>query len=353
MHNFAAIKTEYTFKGMNLFLKIQFNNKAKNDIDVLMEQSGFRNVAVGSEWHGKVARFFAKLMSICLLVFRIHRGDVLLVQYPFKKYYPTLCRIAHLRGAKVVTLIHDLGCFRRKKLTIEAEVRKLSRTDVLIVHNESMQKFLSDHGYQRPMFVLRIFDYLAPDEPVSMPTHAEGEFWKVVYAGSLAERKNKFLYLLDEALPEDCAWKLFVHGRGLDDEKAAQWHHIESRGFIKSDDFVRDSVGHFGLVWDGSSIDECAGDWGVYLKVNNPHKTSFYLRSGKPVIMWREAALAAFVEQSGVGLVVGSLRELHDRLQRLTPADYLAMVERVQIVRRQLAEGEYFKAAFAQSLTLL
>ncbi len=338
---------------MNLFLKIQFNNKAKNDIDVLMGQSGFRNVAVGSEWHGKVARFFAKLLSVFLLVFRVHRGDVLLVQYPFKKYYPTLCRIAHMRGAKVVTLIHDLGCFRRKKLTVTDEVKKLSMTDVLIVHNESMQQFLSDHGYQRPMLTLDIFDYLAPEEPVATPVHAEGSPWSVVYAGSLAERKNKFLYLLDEALPADCAWKLYIHGKGLDEEKAAHWQHIEARGFIKSDDFVRDSIGHFGLVWDGSSIEECAGDWGVYLKVNNPHKTSFYLRSGKPVIMWREAALSAFVEREGVGIVVGSLTELNERLQQLSAAEYEAMVNRVQRVRKQLAAGYYFNEAYLQALKLL
>lgn len=338
---------------MNIYLRLDSRNKAKHDIDDVMEREGFRNVAVGSSWEGKVARFFAKLLSVVALPFRAGKGDVLLIQYPFKKYYPSLCRIMRWRGGRTVTLIHDLGCFRRKKLTVEDEIVKLSRTDVLIVHNESMQQFLLDHGYKRPMLTLGIFDYLAPNEPVSMPVHAKNEPWKVVYAGSLAERKNMFLYRLDKALPANCIWKLFVHGKGLDEEKADRWHHIESRGFIKSDDFVRDSVGHFGLVWDGSSIDECAGAWGEYLKVNNPHKTSFYLRSGKPVIMWREAALATFVEQAGVGLVVGSLLELNERLQQLTPTEYFAMVERVQKVRQQLAEGYYFKAAFKQAMSLL
>ncbi|MBQ0056316.1 MAG: galactofuranosyltransferase [Bacteroidales bacterium] len=338
---------------MNLYLRLPFNNKAKNDIDDLMEARGFRNVAVGSAWKGTVPRFFAKLLSVVMLVFRIHRGDVLLIQYPFKKYYPSLCRIARMRGAKTVTLIHDLGCFRRKKLTVEGEVRKLSRTDVLIVHNESMERFLRDHGYKRPMLTLGIFDYTAPAEPLGVPHHETGKAWDVVYAGGLAERKNRFLYVLDEALPADCCWTLHIHGRGLDETKASAWTHIKSRGFINSDDFVRQSIGHFGLVWDGSSIDECAGDWGVYLKVNNPHKTSFYLRSGKPVIIWREAALASFVEREGVGITVGSLRELDERLQKLTDEEYAQMVERVQTVRQRLATGYYFNDAFSRSLTLL
>ena len=48
--------------------------------------------------------------------------------------------------------------------------------------------------------------------------------------------------------------------------------------------------GSFGLVWDGISVETCAGVYGEYLKVNNPHKTSLYLASGIPVIIWKEAA---------------------------------------------------------------
>lgn len=337
----------------NLYLKIQTGNKAKEDIDHIMEQHGFRNVAVGSSWNGSVGRFFSKLLTVLLLVFRVSKGDVLLVQYPFKKYYPSLCRITHLRGGKVITLIHDLGCFRRKKLTIEQEIVKLSRTDVLIVHNESMQQFLTDHGYQRPMLTLGIFDYLSDRQPAALPTFNADNHWDVVYAGGLAERKNKFLYILDEHLPADCNFTLHIHGKGLDEEKAATWQHIKSRGFIKSDDFIASSVGQFGLVWDGAGIDECSGDWGVYLKVNNPHKTSFYLRSGKPVVIWKEAALAAFIEREGVGITVGSLTELPPKLQALTAEQYAAMVANVQTIRERLASGYYFETAFHRAINLL
>lgn len=338
---------------MNKYLKLDTGNKAKEDIDFLMAQHDFQNVAIGSNWHGKVGRFFAKLLSVVLLPMKLNSGDVLLVQYPFKKYYPSLCRIAHLRGAKVVTLIHDLGCFRRKKLTVEEEIKKLCLSDVLIVHNESMQKFLTNNGYKRPMLTLNIFDYLAPDAAQTAKQHNDGELWDVVYAGGLAERKNAFLYKLDEQLPEDCCWTLHIHGKGLNEQKASAWKHIKPRGFIKSDDFIKDSVGHFGLVWDGSSIDECAGDWGVYLKVNNPHKTSFYLRSGKPVIIWRDAALAAFVEREGVGLTVGSLQDIDKALKQISAEEYAEMGKRAQAIAKRLSEGFYFYNAFDRALTLL
>lgn len=333
----------------NLYLQIPSGNKAKEDIDVIMAQEGFRNVAVSFSSHNAVARFFSKLFSVLMLVLRVHKGDVLLVQYPFKKYYSLICRLAHLKGGKVITLIHDLGSFRRKKLTADQENVRLSHTDVLIVHNEAMQQFLVEHGFRKPIVTLGIFDYLAPTAG-NTPTKAEDEPWQVVYAGGLAKRKNTFLYLLDEHIQ---GWHFNIHGKGLDEEFTKDWKNITPCGFIKSDDFIQKSVGHFGLVWDGSSIDECAGDWGVYLRVNNPHKTSFYLRSGKPVIMWSEAALTPFVLKEGAGIAVSSLREIGAALQALTPAQYETMCLNAKAVSQKLANGYYFKEAFASALRLV
>lgn len=333
----------------NLYLQIPSGNKAKEDIDVIMAQEGFRNVAVSLSSHNAVARFISKLLSVLLLVLRVHKGDVLLVQYPFKKYYSLVCQLTHLKGGKVITLIHDLGSFRRKKLTVEQENVRLSHTDVLIVHNEAMQQFLVEHGFKKPIVTLGIFDYLAPT-PGNTPVKEANESWQVVYAGGLAKRKNTFLYLLDEHIQ---GWHFNIHGKGLDEEFTKDWKNITPCGFIKSDDFIHQSIGHFGLVWDGSSIDECAGDWGVYLRVNNPHKTSFYLRSGKPVIMWSEAALTPFVLREGAGIAVSSLREIGTALAALTPAQYETMCNNAKAVSQKLANGYYFKEAFASAIKLL
>lgn len=332
-----------------LYLQIPSGNKAKEDIDRIMEREGFVNVAWSLRSHNAVARFVSKLVSVLLLAVRVRKGDIVLVQYPFKKYYELMCRLTHMKGGRVVTIIHDLGSFRRKKLTVAQENVRLMHTDVLIVHNEAMQQFLVDNGFTKPIVTLGIFDYLAPT-PGQTPVKTASDEWQVVYAGGLAKRKNTFLYLLDEHIS---GWHFNIHGRGLDEEYTVGWKNITPRGFIASDDFIRSSVGHFGLVWDGSSIDECAGDWGVYLKVNNPHKTSFYLRSGKPVIMWRQAALAPFVEREGVGFAVDSLREIGERLASITPEVYEQMCQRASIVSQRLACGHYFCEAFRKASELL
>lgn len=332
-----------------LFLKIPSSNKAKEDIDIIMQQEGFENVAVSCASHNAIVRFFCKLLSVLMLIVRVNKGDVILVQYPFKKYYSLVCRLTHAKGGKVITLIHDLGCCRRRKLTEQQEVERLSNTDVLIVHNEAMMRFLQQIGYKKPMVTLGIFDYLAPTEG-RMPSKDEHETWDVVYAGALAKRKNEFLYALDDSIK---GWKLNIHGRGLDENEASGWKNIVPRGFIYSDDFIKESVGHFGLVWDGSSIDECAGEWGGYLRINNPHKTSFYLRAGKPVIMWREAALAPFVLSEGVGIAVASLKEIGDVLSRMTQEEYRKMCDNAMVMSRRQGEGTFFKEAFKKAEELL
>ena len=59
-----------------------------------------------------------------------------------------------MKGAKTVSLIHDLGSFRRKKLTVEKEISRLSHSDYIIASNENMKKWLKEHGMQKPVGAL-------------------------------------------------------------------------------------------------------------------------------------------------------------------------------------------------------
>ena len=165
---------------MNYFISMDSPNTAKRHIDAFMKEIGFVDVAV-KMGKGKIAIFFRKLFSMVNLLFKLHKGDVLLIQYPFKKFYVIQCQIAHLKKARVITLIHDLGTFRRKKLTARQEVRRLSHTDVIIVHNQSMNNWLVEHGCKAPLVNLDIFDYISKNEPVSA-AHKRSATPTVVFA---------------------------------------------------------------------------------------------------------------------------------------------------------------------------
>lgn len=341
---------------MNCFISINSKNKAKRDIDALMREMGYKNLAIKGVGKGHVETFIRKSLSMINLLLRLHKSDILIIQYPFKKFYTLQCRIAHLKGAKVITLIHDLGSFRRRKLTVEQEIHCLSHTDYIIAHNPKMKEWIMEqatkflpHKESRDFFenkigCLNIFDYLSEVEPhlhSGSPHHNH-----ITYAGGLGVRKNSFLYQAGQAMPS-CLINLYGSGN-LNPAHFAP--NIRYHGHIESDDFIRQAQGNWGLVWDGDSIEACSGIWGTYLKYNNPHKTSFYIRAGLPVIVWKESAMAPFVESEGVGLSVKSLREVEERIAAVSNEQYQQICANVLRMSRQLNEGYYFHKAINDAL---
>lgn len=147
-------------------------NKAKTDIERIMAEAGFRNVGLRQTvYNNSVLAFLFTLAGVLKAPFCLHASDCLVLQYPLKKYFSFVCNLAHLRGAKVIVVIHDLGSFRRKKLTVPQEIARLNHADYIIAHNESMLNFLRDNGCKAQLGTLGIFDYLS-DSPVPAPVAA-------------------------------------------------------------------------------------------------------------------------------------------------------------------------------------
>ena len=164
-------------------------NKAKTDIERIMEEDGFVNIGLPqTRYTHTVLAFLVTLAGVLKAPFCLRKGDRLVLQYPLKKYFTFVCRMAHLRGAKVVVVIHDLGSFRRKKLTVEQEIRRLDHADYIIAHNEKMKRWLEENGYRRLIGVLGIFDYLSDTE--ASPHGKPGKPYEVLYAGALNLRKK-------------------------------------------------------------------------------------------------------------------------------------------------------------------
>jgi len=323
---------------MNYYIEIGTINKAKQDIDEVCRREGFTNLTRLNFGSGGVGRFLTKLVSVTSILLRLKRGDMLFLQYPMKKFYKMACVLARLKGGRVVTVIHDLGAFRRHKLTADQENRRLSKTDFLIVHNPTMRDYLLEHGFRGGIHSLQVFDYLSESRPASYATPHQP--WRVIYAGNLGRWRNEFLYHMDGIVQ---GWTLDLYGKGFE-EHANSCTQLSYHGFMASDDFIAGAEADFGLVWDGDSTAECTGDWGEYLRINNPHKTSFYLRAGIPVIVWSQGAMAPFVVGQGVGIAVDGLQQIGSRLSALTPADYAAMRRRAAEMSQRLNDGYHIKA---------
>lgn len=322
---------------MKYYIESASVNKAKWDIDSICKKEGYTNLTRCNLGNGAVQRLLTRLFAVCNILFCLKKNDVLILQYPMKKFYKIACRFARLKRAKVVTIIHDLGAFRRKKLTPEQENRRLSLTDYLIVHNPTMRDHLLQHGFKGGIHCLQIFDYLSEREPV--PNDKPHTPWQVVYAGGLGSWRSGFLYKLNTCVK---SYDIILYGKGFD-EASNNCPRLHYKGFMPSDDFISSVEADFGLVWDGDSLHECNGDWGEYLKINNPHKTSFYLRAAVPVIVWSKAAMAPFVKEENVGLVVDSLEQIGEKLASLDEKEYAAMRMAARAMSKRLEGGFYFK----------
>jgi hypothetical protein len=329
---------------MKYYIEVGTVNKAKQDIDEICRREGFQNLTRCNFGSGGIGRFMTKLVSVLSILWRLKKDDMLFLQYPMKKFYYMACLFARMKGARVVTVIHDLGAFRRKKLTPEHENSRLSKTDFLIVHNPTMRDYLREHGFKGGIHCLQIFDYLSAS-PVrtarrdsGMPA-AGSRPWHIVYAGHLGRWRNEFLYKVATVMK---GWEMDLYGKGFEPE-GNSCPQLRYHGFMAGDDFIAKAEADFGLVWDGDSTEECTGAWGEYLRINDPHKTSFYLRAGIPVIVWSQAAMAPFIEEQRVGVAIDGLSQLAARLSKLTPSDYAQIKQNALAMGQRLGNGYYIK----------
>lgn len=329
---------------MNYFIEVITVNKAKTDVDTIFKQMGYKNLTPMRKSINPLSRFWVKLVGVLRILPVLKRGDVLCLQYPMKKFYYTACFLAHLKGAKTATIIHDLGAFRRKKVTPERERHLLSKTDFLIVHNPTMMKYIQEQDFKGKIYNLQIFDFLA-----DVPTRqydAPHSPWRLVYASNLRRWRNEFIYGLKDIVD---GWEIDLYGPGYEDEDKVI-DGIKYHGKLSENELMQQVEADFGLVWDGSSFDECSGDWGSYLRINNPHKTSLYLRAGIPVIVWSQAAMAPFVKANRVGIAVDSLRDIGKQLRALSKEDYAEMKTNALRMSKLLAEGHFAKQAFTTAV---
>ncbi|MDR2955864.1 MAG: galactofuranosyltransferase, partial [Prevotella sp.] len=324
-------------------------NKAKTDIETILEKLGYKNAGLKqTSYNSKVLGFLITLLGVLKVPFSLKRGDVLVLQYPLKKYFAFVCNMAHMRGCKVVTIIHDLGTFRRRKLTIEQEIKRLDHSDYIIAHNKSMKEWLINNGIRAMVGELEIFDYLstveAPSQKVvSLP-------YSVVYAGALTRKKNAFLYELDKYISD---YRFSLYGGGFDLNEIQNKEYFTYNGFVPSDELIKNINGDFGLVWDGDSIVTCIGSCGEYLALNNPHKTSLYIRCMIPIIIWDKAALAPFVKENGIGICIDSLKNLDKVLSEISAEEYQEMRKNITVIKDRISSGYYAGKAIEEAYKVL
>lgn len=326
-----------------------FNNaysKARNDIETIAVQMGFEPVQYLSNMtaYGSLSKQFQMGVD-CIRCWKrfielAEEASTVLVQYPvfpIKTAYllsyliPWAKRKKKLRFA---ALIHDLNSLRGYygSTAVFSDSILLRQFDDVICHNSSMKDYLLAKGGNYRIIELDMFDYLTSSKPRN---HAINE--GIAIAGNLAPEKSGYIYKLSSL--NGC--KLHLYGDGLQKQLSNAVYH----GAIKPEDLPGIIEGGFGLIWDGSDLNQCSGKTGQYLIYNNPHKLSLYVASGMPVMIWKNAAAARYVLNNEIGIVIDSLNNINQIIQNVDEKDYQTMHVNVKRIRNKLINGEYTRNA--------
>lgn len=348
-----------TEKQLDENFKFNAGVKARDDITRILCHMGMKRISL-TEIQRDDPNPVTKVMNHVKIAARWRRafaelteGDVLYVQFPpilHTVFYVNCINSLKKRGVRVILLIHDLEILRwKKKKNIKPaekirfdieEISVLRAADGIIAHNEKMKQLLTDLGISQDKIVsLGIFDYLIPGYSRKEKTKPMGNLsGPVIIAGNLARHKAGYVY----NLPDDIRFELF--GTRYDGEDR---DNITYRGQVDPGELPFLLDGSFGLVWDGESTDTCSGVYGEYLAYNNPHKTSLYLASGMPVIIWENAALADFVKENRCGITVSSLSEIGSRLAAMTEEEYRELRDGAMRVGSRLRRGDMIQNAIS------
>lgn len=276
-------------------------------------------------------------------------NSIVVLQHPF--HYPQITRENILlkmkkeKHVRFISIVHDVEELRAlgKEAYHKHEFDFMMQiADILIVHNNVMRDFFIKKGFsQNKIVVLEIFDYLRSESTGELPEYEKS----ITIAGNLDVEKSGYL----AGLPA-LKCKFHLYGPNYSLGKAS---NITYGGVLPPDQVPKVLTKGFGLIWDGDSIETCKGGFGDYLRYNNPHKLSLYLSSGLPVIIWKDAAEAKFVEENGIGYTIESLHEVPELMENISKNEYIKMAENVRKISIKLINGKYMQQALKKTMRLI
>ena len=352
---------EYYVKETHQYSSLQNTAgiKARDDLEAIFRNKGITEFVINScidkrEELDKKNKIYAHIKVWKCWKKRCEKlssGDVLYIQFPVVEHTLFLSNVINKlnkKGIKIVIFIHDLEILRdvkrkdkgvsEKARNYLEETRALKKASYVVSHNYAMKEIIKRYGiHENRILNLRLFDYLIDNyeeriKQVNKDIHAKE--LPVAIAGNMRQHKARYVY----NLPSHIQFNLY----GVD-YCGPQTDSIKYFGAFSPDDLPFIMTGSFGLVWDGDSVDTCAGAYGEYLQVNNPHKTSLYLASGMPVIIWKKAALSEFIVRNNVGFTIDTIAEIPDRLNSITIKDYNEMLHNAKALSEKIRTGVFTK----------
>lgn len=321
--------------------------QAVRDITTICMREGYRPL---TRYTSSLKGMSSVLDVLLLLKLMFLPSDTIMVyQHPTAFSQPVFScfmRMIKLRKIRMIALIHDLEMYRIKNKTSTDRERKiLAFSKAIISHNERMTQFLVEQGFDEQKIVnLEIFDYLTERPYSKVKREIPVSDRSLIVAGNLNPKKCGYLYKLIE---KNCI-PLDLYGVNFEAEISG-YRNIKYHGAFPATELPYCIAGGFGLVWDGDSVETCSGNYGEYLKINNPHKTSLYLASGIPVVIWKKAALADFVVKNRLGFTIDSLTDIEKKIASVTSEEYKEIKDNAVQMAERMTIGSHTLSAIHEA----
>lgn len=332
------MKSEGKIYYLGNIINNNFNagNKARKDCEIIFKKLNIKEIKMN---YFAMSKFYNTFIYKCIdqsiaiisnFKFLFKRYTLFFSQFPVEKKWGYLY-FYNLKNINIVSIIHDLdGLRERNKEKIKNEIKYLNKSKYIISHNSKMTELLIRNGVTKNKIKnLNIFDYILKEEDREVNKIKTSD---ICFAGNL--EKSLFIYKLKKIKNV----KMDVFGINYQEEK--NQGDFNYCGAYPPNEIHKKLSGRYGLIWDGDSLKECNGLYGEYLKYNNPHKFSLYVAAGIPVITWKKAAIAEFIDKENLGITVDSLYDLEKELLNLSNEEYEEKVKNVLKLREKIINGE-------------
>ena len=326
------------------------STKARKDAEYILKNLNFKEFYIETKYgvqQNKLLKFkqlidYRKNCEIWMkTITNLKKDDILLIQYPLINTMLGCEKVMEKlkeKGVITIILIHDLDSLRFIGMprVVKEDRNVINKANYIIAHNKKMkEKLIEMCKIDKDRIIeIEIFDYILDNEIIPKERKKDKP---IVIAGNLSKEKAEYLKYLKNV--NNVTFNLYGKGYQKDEDEK----NINYIGAFLPEELINNLDGSFGLVWDGNSIDTCSGPYGEYLKYNNPHKTSLYLTAMLPVIVWKNSAMAEFVENNKVGITIERLEDISFEIQKITDEEYSKMIENTKAISEKLKRGEYLR----------
>lgn len=322
--------------------KCHAGSKAREDINRILESAGYISLNIErKEMNHSISNAMTTKLEDVWQVYKkmrnIPKHSVVIMQYPFfnnRTIFFTVKIMCVIKKSCFIVLVHDIDSIRlgKKNSIVLEECKVLQLSNYLIVHNHIMKETLQQYinSFDNKVYELNLFDYVISSNKIEKTKMSK----KVIIAGNLSSEKSPYVYKINALNLKNVSIDLYGVNYTGTSQKLIQY-----RGVFSPDDIPFHEG--FGLVWDGDRIDTCSGNTGEYTRINNPHKLSLYMAAGIPVIVWKESAIAKFVQENNVGFCVDSLYEIDELIGNVTEETYRELVKNVKPISERVRKGYY------------